>query len=488
MPQPNFLFIMTDSQGAMDLGCYGNPQMRTPRLDALAREGVRFSRAYSTCPICGPARGGIFTGTYPHTCGTWGNEMPLSLTARTMGQRFNDAGYHTAYVGKWHLSGQDYFDTGVCPDGWDDAYWYDGRRYLAELTDDEIYQWRQVLTTTEQLKAADVPAEFTWGHRISDRALRFFAEERDAPFLLALSYDEPHGPCTCPWEYVAPYEDFYFDPGPSKHDDMRNKPALHRTLRERFRNTWELTDGLLHYPPFFGCNTFVDAEIGRVLDAVPPNTWIVFTSDHGQFEGAHGLLGKGLVMYEESARIPLIVRAPEGAWAGTVDDTLASHVDLLPTLLDLAGLPVPPVLEGESLAPNVTRGETRDRAVVIEWNRADLDVHDNGGLYPVRCLRRGDLKLVINLLDTDELYDLATDPHELDNRIDDPALADARDALHEELLAWMNATRDPFRGEAWRTRPWHTAPAALLVGRKVRPDDGYLPPTLDYMTARPVTE
>lgn len=214
------------------------------------------------------------------------------------------------------------------------------------------------------------------------------------------------------------------------------------------------------------------------------------TSDHGQFEGAHGLLGKGVAMYEESARIPLLVRAPDGARAGTVNRAPVSHIDILPTMLALAGIDVPPLLEGQSLVPEVTQGQQRhDREVVIEWNRADQDVHNAaGGFYPARCIIRGQHKLVVNLFDTDELYDLAADPHEMENRIMDPALASLRDRLHDDILRWMNETRDPFRGAAWLDRPWHHAAPSLLVGRKVRGDDGYLPPTLDYGTGRPERE
>ena len=488
MTQPNFVFIMTDSQGANNIGAYGYSEILTPHIDRLAAEGVRFSRAYSTSPICGPARGGIFTGCYPHACGVWGNELPLALTAKTMGQRFHEYGYRTACIGKWHLSGQDYFDTGICPDGWEDEYWYDGRRFLAELSDDEIYLWRQVLSTTDALKQYDIPAEFTWGHRISDRAIRFLQDQHTAPFVLALSYDEPHGPCTCPKQYLEPYEGFLWDAGPNKQYDMSKKPRMHQLLRDKHRQDFT-EDGRVDYPPYFACNSFVDAEIGRVLDAIdkwaPPNTWVIFTSDHGQFMGAHGLSGKGLAMYDESARIPLIIRAPERALAGVVDDTLVSHVDILPTMLELAGLPVLPIFDGESLVPNVQHGQQNPaKSVVIEWNRADADVHASPGLYPVRCLVRGHYKLSINLFDIDELYDLQQDPYEMENRIDDPALAGMRDEMHDALIAWMDEKRDTFRGDCWRTRPWHTVAPPTEHG-KARPDDGYLPPTIDYTTTKP---
>src|SRR5471032_1822739 len=116
--QPNFVVIMTDSQGANVIGCYGDKRMQTPCIDKLADQGIRFSRAYNACPVCTPARGALFTGIYPHSNGAWANEMTLFSDVKTLGQRLRDQGYRTAYIGKWHLSGQDYFDKGQAPDGW----------------------------------------------------------------------------------------------------------------------------------------------------------------------------------------------------------------------------------------------------------------------------------------------------------------------------------------------------------------------------------
>jgi len=118
---------MTDTQGANVIGCYGRPEMRTRHIDRLAAEGMRFDQAYTASPVCGPARSALFTGTYPHTNGSWGNDMPVGLNIKTVGQRLQDSGVHTAHVVKWHLDGTDYFGSGRCPDGWDPAYWFDMR-------------------------------------------------------------------------------------------------------------------------------------------------------------------------------------------------------------------------------------------------------------------------------------------------------------------------------------------------------------------------
>jgi uncharacterized sulfatase len=488
--QPNFIFIMTDTQSASVIGAYGRPGLQTPNLDRLAAQGVRFDRAYTTCPVCTPARGAIFTGNYPHFNGAWANSLVPGVSMKTMGQRFRDQGYRTAYSGKWHLSGIDYFDTGVCPDGWDDEYWYDGRRYLNDLSDTEIELWRVTLGDNfEALRQHNITAEFTWAHRISDRGVKFLKKNHKEPFLLVLSYDEPHGPAICPPEYVERFQEYDWQIGPNANDDFKSKPEAQRRSFEA--HPWRHPSGVVRDPFFFGCNSFVDAEIGRVLEAVdrwaPPNTYVIFTSDHGAFLGAHGFHSKALMMYEETAHIPLIIRSPGGAQAGRAESTLVSHIDLLPTMLDLAGLDVPPSLDGESLAPLLKGGPSRpEKDVFIEWNSYDVDNVHRGGFMPARCICSGTHKFVVNLLDTDELYDLQRDPAELENRIDDPEYAAIRERLHDKLVAWMEASHDPFRGPLWEWRPWRKNRKVKWEGRfNPRRADGYFPPPLSYATGKP---
>ncbi|MEM7391664.1 MAG: sulfatase-like hydrolase/transferase, partial [Verrucomicrobiota bacterium] len=125
MSRPNFLFLITDSQGHRMVGTYANnPTLGTERLDRLAEEGIRFDRAYCPAPICTPCRAAMFSGIHAHTSGPWTNNLAFGTNVVHMGQRFRDLGYETPYVGKWHLDGQDYFGSGECPDGWDPRYWY----------------------------------------------------------------------------------------------------------------------------------------------------------------------------------------------------------------------------------------------------------------------------------------------------------------------------------------------------------------------------
>ncbi len=494
MQQPSFVIIMTDTQATNVLGTYGHPELHTPNIDRLAETGVKFTRAYTTCPLCTPARAGIFTGMYPHTAGAWTNNMPLGDNVKTMGQRFQDSGYRTAYIGKWHLDGHDYFGTGGCPDGWDDAYWYDGKRYLSDLTEAEIHLWRRGLSSVDELREHAIRPEFTWAHRISNRAIDFLEKQGREPFVLVVSYDEPHHPFTCPPEYAERFADYAYPVGPAAFDTLEDKPAHHREWADA--DQVRLENGCAHHPLYFGCNSFVDHEIGQVIDAVHAhagdanghleNTTIIYTSDHGEMLGAHQLRGKGPAMYEEITHIPFIIQQPGGAGAGLTNSTLVSHVDILPTMLELAALDVPPILEGQSLAPFLAGQEDTARAVQVGFHRYEIEHDSWGGFQPIRCIVSDRYKLVVNLLHTDELYDLEADHAEMNNLIGDPGYSAIRDEMHERLLNWMYDRRDPFRGPCWERRPWQTTRRFQWRGKfRPRPADGYAPEVRDYDTGLP---
>ena len=180
------VLIMTDTQGTNVVGCYGHPELRTPRIDRLASEGIRFDRAYTACPVCGPARSALFTGTYPHTNASWGNDMALGANIKTVGQRLQDNGFHTAYMGKWHLDGTDYFGNARCPDGWDDKYWFDMRCFLEEMTP-EMRMLSRKLNTAEKIHEHGITEDFTYAHKCSDRAIDFLSKNGDDDFLLVVS-------------------------------------------------------------------------------------------------------------------------------------------------------------------------------------------------------------------------------------------------------------------------------------------------------------
>ena len=491
MSSTRVVLIMTDTQRADMLGCYGNPGMKTPCLDRLAAQGIRFDRAYTCSPVCGPARSGIFTGTFPHSNGVWANSMALGDNAKTIGQRLRDNSIRTAYIGKWHLDGGDYFGLGRCPDGWDDHYWYDMRRYLEELSPDDRARSRKAVTNHDP----DLTEDFCFGHRVANRAIDFLGTHADDSFLLVVSFDEPHGPCLCPKPFSEMYDDYEFPKSRNVWDRLEGKPE-HQRVWAGNQLEADRDAVRLRRSAFFGCNSFVDYEIGRVLDAVDvhaPDALVIYTSDHGDAMGSHCLGGKGPAMYDEIARIPLIVRWPGHAPESAVCPHPASHIDLVPTVMDAFGLPIPKLLEGRSVLGTFRDpGVRANDAVFLEFGRYEIDHDGFGGFQPVRAAFDGRHKLVVSLLSTDELYDLDADPDEMTNLIHSPDHAAIRDALHDRILDWMNRTRDPFRGYCWERRPWRTdaRPATwpYTAMTRQRENEEYEPRQLDYGTGLPMKE
>jgi uncharacterized sulfatase len=478
------ILIMTDTQGTNVIGCYGRPDMRTPNIDRLAREGLRFDHAYTTSPICGPARSGLFTGTYPHTNGSWTNDVPLGENIKTIGQRFMDNGLHSGYIGKWHLDGTDYYGNGRCPDGWDPEYWYDGRCYLEELSVEERMLVSGGGKSPEYVHENNIDERLLYGHRVSDRAIRFLEEHGTEDFFLTVSYDEPHGPCLCPPPFCDMFTDYEYPLGDNARDSLEEKPEHQKEWAEDIGCP---TDGTtMNNPMYFGCNSYADYELGRVIDAIDAyasDALVILTSDHGDHLYSHRLIGKGPTMYEETTNIPLIVRWPDEVGENTVCANPVSHIDLVPTLLDIAGLKVPAFLEGRSMLEAFTNPhKQRNEHVFIEFHRMDTK-HDYAGFQPIRCVLDKKHKLVINLNYTDELYDLEKDPGEIENLIDDNEYRNIRNHLHDALLEWMNDTRDPFRRPIWERRAWRRERKLTWGGPvRFRRDDGYQPRVLSERT------
>ena len=484
------VFLMTDTTRKDMLGCYGDNRMITPNLDRLAAEGIRFENAYTTQPVCGPARSALFTGLFPHSNGMITNSVAMGDNVKTIGQRLSDRGINCGYIGKWHLDGGDYFGYGICPEGWDSKYWYDMRTYLEELTDEERVKSRQMESSCEPW----LNAEFTYAHRCSDRALNFLDENKNKPFFLVVSYDEPHGPFLCPAPYNTMYRDFHIKDNPAYHDNLSGKPLMQRLWAGSScgKSSEELRRPGKFLQYYLGCNSFVDAEIGRVLDrvyAVAPEALVIFTSDHGDMLGAHCLSGKNAAAYKEVANIPLIIRGGE---KGKVIKDPASHIDLVPTIMDYMGLPVLKVLEGKSMLPRIyNSGISLNETVFIEFTRYEADHDTFGGLQMMRAAVNERYKLVIHLLDTDELYDMENDPYEVKNLINNEEYQAARNDLHVKILDNMNRTRDPYRGYQWACRPWRKdkKPCWNNDGMtRQRENEEYETRQLDYDTGLPMKE
>ena len=456
MAKRQIVFLMTDTTRSDMIGAYGNKDMKTPNLDRLASQGIRFDRAYTTQPVCGPARSCIFTGLYPHGTGSFTNSVPLWQGVKTIGEYLTPKGIHTAYIGKWHLDGGDYFGNGECPPGYDSTYWYDMRNFLQELSTEERMENRKKLSAGGK----EVKEESTFAHNVVDRALDFIEKNKDRDFFLTVSLDEPHGPYRCPEPYASMYKDYRWPVTPDMKDTLKDKPKaelLWASGREKEdkENINITPSGLL------GCNSYADYELGRVIDKVnqcAKDAMVVYTSDHGDALDSHSLNIKGPSVYDAVAKIPLIIRG--GSYMptkeGGVYPHVASHVDLVPTFLDYFGLEIPPYLHGVSMRKaieNPSSGGYRPWAMV-EFHRYEVDHDGFGGLQLMRGLVGDRYKLCEFLLDSDEFFDNEKDPYELENLIEDEGYREIRDKMHDALMEEMNAKRDPFRGYQWRYRYW----------------------------------
>lgn len=483
------ILIMTDTQRWDMLSCVTS-EIKTPNMDRLASEGVRFDRAYTVSPVSGPARSAIFTGLYPHTNGSWGNDMPLADNVKTVGERLTDNGYHCAYIGKWHLDGTDYFGNGICPEGWDPDYWYDMRMYLDELSTAE-----KGLSRLPETNENHISAEFTYGHRVTQRAIRFLeTRKKDEAFFMTVSYDEPHHPFLCPEPYASMYKDYKWPKNPSHYDDLKDKPHYQQLWAEGRQN--ENKDSLIiTHPYFFGALSFIDSEVGRLLnkiDRLYPDALVIFTSDHGDFLEAHSLKAKGPCVYDDVARVPFIVRWGRNTPQAMVSQTPISLIGVTPSILEAAGITIPDVMEGKSLL-SVFENPQRvlSEPIFMEFGRFEVDHDGFGAFQPLRAVFDGRYKLSINLMSSDELYDVENDPFEINNLINEDTLNDIRNHLHDLVLAQMNETRDPFRGVYWHDRSWRKdfkETWEYTEYTRVRKDDGYNPRVLDYNTGGEVKE
>lgn len=499
MKKQAVLFI-TDTQGTDFVGCYGGgAALGTPNLDRLAAEGIRFDRAHTTSPVCGPARSAIFTGRPPASNGVLGCGNAPCADFPTIAQRLSMHGIECACIGKWHLDGLDYFGTGKCAPGWNPEWWFDGRNYLDSLPDKVSRDLSRMVHDAQSVERHGITSEFTHAHRIADRACALLEKNKDQDFLLVVSIDEPHHPRICPEPFISAFESVDIEI-PNADDTLTDKPRQQRewadlpSVRNANANTLSKRNGKTYFsdPVYLACNSYSDSQVGRVLEAMDahaPQALTIYTTDHGDMFGHHGLRSKGPAMYEAITRVPFLVRWPGMVPVNSTSEALVSHLDIAPTLLDFFGLRPPPILSGKSLIP-VFRdpGESVHQNIFMQFNRYEIDHDGFGAFAPIRCVFDGRWKLAVNLLDSDELYDLKNDPHELQNLIADSDCAKTRDQLHDVLLANMNRERDPLRGPHWGRRTWRDTGQSTWTGpTRPRPDDpDFFPKALHYETAAAV--
>ena len=307
MAQPRQAIVILGESVRYDmLNCNAKTGLHTPNLDRIAARGVRFERAYNCQPVCSPARSALWTGLYPHTNGVWGNSMALGETTHTIGQRLTDKGIRCAFMGKWHLSGTDYFDTGRPAAGWDKDSWYDMRDYLYELSPADRVRSRRfpratILPGRRSIAMATAAPIAPW---------IFWRSIRTKTFSWSSPTTSRTAPASAPSNTPACTRTI---PSPR----IRTCVTICATSRRnsacgRSRELSRVPPPI-HNPQFFGAHTFIDHEIGRVLDAVEnraPGAMILYTSDHGVFLESHRLRDKGPAMYDEITRVPFLAMWP----------------------------------------------------------------------------------------------------------------------------------------------------------------------------------
>ena len=481
--RPNLVFIFSDQQRYDTMRCYGNEWIQTPSLNALGSQSFVFQNAYVTQPVCTPARASIMTGLYPHAAGPVVNKLPLPPDVRTIAEMVSED-YLCAYFGKWHLGDdvmpQHGFTEWVSVEDERRAT-YSREEYRSRFSDYYYHLVNSGFTPkTEVFDAnhrSELPEEFQMASFLGDRAERFIQESKDRPFVLFVSTFEPHSPNN------GPFNDLY-DPGklpvgPAFLRKPEGGPLLNRTKADYFlrpmlegkgqiEDTYMSTYAAVYNDVsteegwrvlrarYFANVTLVDRMVGKITAALDSagladNTVVVFTSEHGDMMGDHGMLEKRS-FYEESSRVPLLMRIP---WLSTEQRDIGGsvgHIDLVPTLLDLLGEHIPDHLQGESRLSVLRGAETLEgNDVFIEWNGVSPHIGDRNfghptinrlNILPWRSVVSDRWKLNLCAGDQCELFDLNTDPYELNNLFNDPAQKDRIRDLAARIRQWQSKTSD----------------------------------------------
>jgi choline-sulfatase len=457
----NVLLLMSDQHRRDYLGIEGNTLARIPNLDALARSAVRFGSAYCSNPVCTPSRASLLTGLYTHHHQTWSNATPWPFEHRTAAQYFGRAGYMTALIGKMHfVDAQTHgFDYRLDFNDWFQSLGPKTKLYADELSRansgsgmpeiDDLWRdagdpWKgaRTLDSREGSVAvggvSKIPEADHFESFVARETVRFLKNHgKRQPFFAIASCLKPHDPFMPAERFAAMYraEDMKLPPTWGKVD-LARAPREVRNSIERHNATPEMRDpalARLRIAMYYANLAQMDDAMGRVLAALreldlEKDTIVVYTSDHGEMLGDHGLWAK-FEFYEASCGVPLIVRAPGVTAAGARCAVPVSQVELLPTLGEICGVTVPK-LDGASLVPQLRNaGAQRDQAVFAEFNlRAPRAKY---------MVRHGDYKYTFRANgDTPELYDLPSDPDEMENLALKPAAQGRVEAMKRELFAW----------------------------------------------------
>jgi N-acetylglucosamine-6-sulfatase len=443
--RPNIVFILVDDLRWDELGCAGHPFVKTPNIDRIAGEGARFRNAFMTTPLCSPSRASFLTGQYAHTHGITDNVNRSAASHKlvTFPLLLHQSGYETAFIGKWHMGNDDTPRPGF--DRWV-SFKGQGTYLNPDINEDG-----------KDVKPGGYITDILSGY-----AVEFIKRPRDKPFLVYLAHKAIHPEAVqrddgsvdlTDAERFIPAERhrnlYAGEKIPRRPNAMRppvGKPALERrigNLPALGANTATPDEGVLGR---LRTLMAVEESVGDIYRALQEtgqldNTVIVFAGDNGYFYGEHGLSVERRLAYEESIRMPLLVRYPRLIEAGTVRDEFALNIDLAPTLLALASAPVPDNMQGRSLVP-LLKGEKP------QWRDSFLIEYYTDRVFPrmlqmgYKAVRTGRWKYIhyLELQGMDELYDLKADPYEMKNLIDQPGAKEALIEMKKEMERLLEET------------------------------------------------
>jgi N-acetylglucosamine-6-sulfatase len=417
--RPNIVFILLDDLRWDALGCTGHPFVKTPNIDRIAREGALFDNFFVTTSLCSPSRASILTGQYAHRHGVThnGNNDKLSHQLVTFPRLLHDAGYETAFIGKWHMGDDDTPRPGF--DHW------------VAMPGQGAYQNPALNINGRPIKEQGYMTDV-----LNRYAAEYLNRSHAKPFVLYLGHKAPHAPSPPAERHKELYSNHPIPRRPNFNDTLEGKPALLR----RWQGKPPAQPDPQRYDPLIrnqlGALMAIDEGVGQIFQALEKsgqldNTLLVFTSDNGFFWGEH-TLGDKRYSYEESIRDPLLMRYPRLTKAGTNIDQQALNIDLAPTFLDAAGVRVPAHMQGRSLLP-LLKGNDKG------WRQSFLMEYFIDPAFPqippYRGVRTSRWKYThyVELESADELYDLQADPYEMKNLINDPAAARALKDMKEQL-------------------------------------------------------
>ncbi len=480
MSRPNVVFIMADQLRATALEMYRPNTCATPSLERLAAQGVRFEHAITPHPLCVPARVAIMTSRYPHSTGSRRNETFMPAGANHAFRIWSEEGFKTGLIGKNHcfeseedlalldvyceITHRGRSDRSAAPKGME---WVRPAKAI-----DAAYEARSNVKRQSPriaYRVSDGPEGDCGTAVIAAQSVRFLEESHEEPFALWVSFPDPHEPYEVLRRYAEmfPPESIELPPWPEDEFD-ESAPERNRVLKRMLDISQDSeADVRGAISTYYAMTRFVDDGVGQILDALDQldltdNTIVVFTADHGDFMGEHGMIVKGGVFYDSLTRVPLIISYPGEVPSNEVDSSMVNTIDIIPTLLRLQGIEAPPEMQGESL-PTVTDVSPRDEAFSeygaggLQYTMADLEKLPEPYGYPTliqnlwareaegrrKMVRTSEWKYVHDSMgDLDELYDLVNDPWESRNVAADPSNGAVISEMRLRLANWMIRTED----------------------------------------------